>query len=58
MKQDINTQTDKIRQLLFASFSIDVRTAKKMLKPFTRGEYDLAKTFKRFGQDISQFLKS
>lgn len=32
MEQDINTQIDKIRQLLFASFSIDVRTAKKVLR--------------------------
>ena len=32
--------------------------AKKMLKPFARGEYDLAKTFRRFGQDISSVLKA
>lgn len=32
MEQDINAQKDRIRQLLFASFSIDVETAKKMLK--------------------------
>lgn len=31
MAQDINTQKNKIRQLLFTSFSIDVKTAKKML---------------------------
>lgn len=32
MSQDINTQKDRIRQLLFTSFSIDVETAKKMLQ--------------------------
>ena len=32
--------------------------AKPMLKPFARGEYDLAKTFKRFGQDIASVLKA
>ena len=30
--------------------------AKWMLKPFARGEYDLAKTLKRFGKDISSIL--
>ena len=32
--------------------------AQKMLKPFARGEYDLAKTLKRFGKDIASFLKA
>ena len=32
--------------------------AKKMLKPFARGEYDLAKTLARFGKDISAILKA
>lgn len=32
MAQDNNTQKDRIRQLLFASFSINVETAMKMLQ--------------------------
>ena len=32
--------------------------AKWMLKPFARGEYDLAKTLARFGEDIEWFRKA
>ena len=32
--------------------------AKWMLKPFARGEYDLAKTLARFGEDIERFVKA